>query len=403
MAISSHHRKLVQHHLTRLSPQGQEAYRAVKKRTSRLQKNAGDRYIQVADAVDKLLLEGKLESAKDAEGESLVKNLADLCGNKDIPKTYRNDTIGWTITHLTYPETSLNQVDSKGTCTATVLAYDLAQENGAEFTRLVDGLMSRQRAVTLANGEVMKRAVSSVQGNISTGTPVSSMLQASFMDFAVPEDVYRIRKDEFEGTQDTGLAPEALKRLYEAVENRRLETRPVSGEEMRVLLGSVDDSIPVCLRWSEREKTDESSVETAEKEPEHSYHMVLVKAQDENWVEFRNPWGPTKSKQLSEFGRQILDNGHERFPRAEFYKRLNYAVIPEGWAMTADQERNWSIKAPLPTGRPIEREAPQAPEPESSLDRTLAQQEAIIAGPLPPPVESPKEKGILASILGLFA
>ena len=391
MAISSHHRKLVQHHLTRLSPQGQEAYRAVKKRTSRLQKNAGDRYIQVADAVDKLLLEGKLESAKDAEGESLIKNLADLCGNKDIPKTYRNDTIGWTITHLSYPETSLNQVDGKGTCTATVLAYDLAQENGAEFTRLVDGLMSRQRAVALANGEVMKRAVSSVQGSISTGTPVSSMLQASFMDFAVPGDVYRINKDQFEGTKDTGLAPDPVKRLYQAVENRPLETRSVSSEEMRVLLGSVDDSIPVCMRWSEQDEDD------------HSYHMVLVKAQDENWVEFRNPWGPTKSEQLSEFGRQILDNGHERFPQEEFYKRLNYAVIPEGWAMTADQERNSSIKAPSPTGRPIEREAPQAPEPESSLDRPLAQQEAIIAGPLPPPVESPKEKGILASILGLFA
>ena len=359
--------------------------------------------MQVADAVDKLLLDGKLESAKDAEGESLIKNLADLCLNQDIPKTYRNDTIGWTITHLTYPETSLNQVDNKGTCTATVLAYDLAQENGAEFTRLVDGLMSKRREVTLAGGEVMKRAVSSVQGSISTGTPVSSMLQASFMNFAVPEDVYRIEKDIFEGTEDTGLAPEPLKRLYQAVENRRLETRSVSGDEMRVLLGSVDDSIPVCLRWSERKKDDQESGESGDDKPKRSYHMILVKAQDENWVEFRNPWGPTKSEQLSEFGREILDNGHERFPREEFYKRLNYAVIPEGWTMTADQARNDSIKAPSPAGRPIEREVSQAPDPEVSPNLPLAQPEAIIAGPLPSPVESPKEKGIMASILGLFA
>ena len=324
-------KKIVQQHLTQLSPDGRESYDAVKKRTGRLQKHNGKEYVQISDAVDKLLVDGLLESHRDSEGESLVKNLHDLCYNKQIPKSHRNNMIGWTITHLAYPEDSLNQVDGKGTCTAAVLSYDLAQENGAEFARLVEGLASKSRKVTLANGDILERAVGSVEGSFSKGTPVARMLQASFMNYADPDQTYRIKIDEFENSKDTGLHKEPLERLYEAVENRDLELRKVDGPELEALLETVDDSIPVCLRWSE--------TETEDKEKKHGHHMVLVKALDDDWVEFRNPWGPTESKELSEYGREILDNGHERFPRNEFFDRLTYAVIPEGWELPKEESK----------------------------------------------------------------
>lgn len=410
MTIQPNHlnTKIVQQHLTKLSPEGRESYDAVKKRVKRLQKHTGKEYVQISEAVDKLLIEDRLESIPDAEGETLIKNLRDLCQNPNIPKSHRNNAIGWTITHLAHPEDSLTQVEGKGTCTASVLAYDLAQENGAEFARLVEGLASKDRQVTLANGELLKRAVGSVEGKFSIGTPIERMLQASFMDFAEPDQEYSLKKGVFSEDGDAGLGRAALKRLYGAVENRELELRKLTPEEMRVALATADNSLPVCLRWTEEtpeepeeaedskdsKETKDEMTDDKPKKAVHSYHMVLVKAQDENWVEFRNPWGPTKSKALAEFGREILDNGHERFPLKEFYDRLDYVVIPDGWTMAPSLAKDPSIKAPTPTGKPIPEEpeeTEEATEPEEPLLLLPAPEPILL---LAPPAPTPKPEPI---------
>lgn len=384
MAIPPFDKKIVRQRLTTLSPAAKKCYQRVQKRTRRLQKHNGEDYVRIPDAVDKLLIDGRLESSLDAEGESLIKNLADLCDDREIPRSHQNDVIGWTVTHLAYPSQSFTQVKGVGTCAPTVLAYDLAEEKPAEFVRLVNGLASKDRQVTLADGQVMERAVGSIEGRLSSGTPVARMLQGSFMNFAGPGEEYRIQEGKFEDSEETGLAADFVEKLFEAVENRELDIRTsFSAEEMRVALATVDDSLPVVVRWTKEKKDGEIT---------HAYHMVLVKAQDDQYVEFRNPWGKTADHALADSGREILDNGNERLPRKEFYERLNYAVVPQGWKMTRKQAADPSLVAPVPSGKPL---PPQADEVES---RPVAEKEA----PAPIPSEREEEKGFWARVLDFF-
>ncbi|MCA9797533.1 MAG: hypothetical protein KC910_37230, partial [Candidatus Eremiobacteraeota bacterium] len=265
------------------------------------------------------------ESALDSEGETLLKNLHDLLQDDQIGKSLRNEVVGWTITHLAYPERSFAQVPHKGTCAATVVAMDQIEENPAELVRIIEGLAAKPRQVKLSNGEVLERGVGATAYASGTGSPVEKMIQASFMDFARPEQEYTLSEDSFSDDKaDTGLWPAQVERLVEAVTGEPVELRKLEDWEFQQLLDRVDQTVPTTLQWGEQKDTK---------------HMVLATGVDKDFVYYRNPWGErSDDDSLKDQGRERLQEGRERMPRRLFLERLDYAVQPEGWRGTPEKQ-----------------------------------------------------------------
>lgn len=307
-----------------LSPAGRDNLDQVFKKTSRLSKYVAPHTYAVSDSLAKLLQDGRLESKTDSEGETLLKNLQDLVDNPKLGKQRKNEIFGWTATHLAFPDETFAQVPGKGTCAPTTIAVDLLQDNPAEFVRLVDGLADKERQVTLANGDPLKRAVRSFSDDSGSGSPVAKILQASFMDYARPDEQYRISSDSFAKEDDTGLLPDQVERLTEALHCNDVELRRLASGELAYALQEVDQTLPSTIRWS-----DDSRAEEGSEEKKHSYHMVLLTGCDSQYVYYRNPWGYYSDEYQGPACREVLENGSERIPLKEFLERQEYVVVPK--------------------------------------------------------------------------
>lgn len=142
--------------LAKLSPQDATRYRSVAARVEQ----AGDQVARLA--LQKLLLAGDLPGAKDLQrGHTTLSAFENLLtasfgahATGGLPtETYRNRLLCDSIQEIAQPA-SMAQRD-RGTCAATVVEMKLAQEQPAEFLRLVTGLAGPNKGVTLANGETL--------------------------------------------------------------------------------------------------------------------------------------------------------------------------------------------------------------------------------------------------------
>lgn len=343
---------------SKLSPQGQEAFLDVRKKTSRLVRTHDGAKYRVSDSLQRLLDDGKLEQTIDTEGDTLIKNLQDMVNSDQIGKTFKNEVIGWTATHLAYPEETFSQLAGKGTCAAATIAYESLVEESSEFVRIVDGLVSKERKVTLASGETLKRATRSLKDPYDRNSPVECIVQGSFMDFARPEIKYDIRDDEFGDSGDTGLYPNQVKRLASAVKNQDLKTdETMSIGSLKALLESPDGDTPAVVRWSE-EKNKDGQIK-------HAHHMILITDVDDKVVHFRNPWGPDTTGKDIPPNTETLENGHQTIPHKDFKERLTYVVAPKDFKVIAELEESPSPSPlwPKTPAKPLEPVKPKPPTP----------------------------------------
>lgn len=310
----------IERQLAKLTPDQAQMFGDLYQSTRRLEKWRGAERFGAKQALERLLINGTLTRKPDSQGHTLLENLVEMQTDPSIGKTYRRDLMGWTLAHLAFPKQSFNQVPDKGTCAPTVLAYDLALDAPAEFVRLVDGLAGSERAVAMANGELLERAAGTLQNGSRDGSPVERMLQASFMGFARPDDRYSLAEDAFQAGQDTGLEPTQVVRLVGALTGHPVETRAIDLHGLRALLKATNGRAPVVLRWS------------SDPEGKHSYHMVMATAVSAEHVYYRNPWGNRGDEDGTPDGaREVFKNGFERMTLGEFEGRLAWAVLPAGW------------------------------------------------------------------------
>ncbi len=352
----------IQRQLRKLSPSQAEAFGQLYSSTRRLEKWRGADRFAASDALERLLIDGRLTRNVDSQGDTLLDNLVDLQRNESIGKTYRRDLVGWTLAHVAFPKKSFDQVPEKGTCAPTVLFYDMALEAPAEFVRVVDDLASDKREVMLANGEVMKRAAGTLQNGSREGSPVERMLQASLMGFARPEDGYSLADDAFRQGENTGLLPEQVIRAVSALTGREARAEVIGLDALRQLVKATNGRAPVVIRWDD------------DPDGKHNYHMVMVTALSDQHVYYRNPWGRRmQDEQGQPIGRQVFKNGFERMELDRFEKRLEWAVVPADFEFVPQIE---------PEPRPAEPVLPARPEPPKGFFGRLW--DSLFKPPAPP-------------------
>ena len=306
-----------------LSLDSVKKYRAVLNAVRGGNKIASGETYSPTKALTSLKEAGRLEPQRDSEGETLLDNLHDL--SSAAKDTERRELLNWSLIHLAHPDETFHQLESKTTCVPTTLAYDLMVENPAEFVRLVDGLSSPKGEVTLANGDVLSDPGFHDETPDSGGSPIEKLLQASLMNFGKPELTYNLNDDKFGDDPSAGLLAGEVEKLVDAITGKDHDWFVPTLAEFEKSLKSTDNTIPTVLKWDEpAEETEDGGGETI-----HSHHMVLATDIDEDFVYIRNPWGTRLANdQHLDVGREVLEDGMERFPKDKFYELMTYAVLP---------------------------------------------------------------------------
>ena len=340
-----------------LSPDSLTKYQAVRKSAGNEGKVAsGDTYSPALSLKD-LKESGRLESHQDSEGETLLENLHDLCSDTSTDTgSKREELLRWSLIHLAHPGKTFHQLESKTTCVPTTLAYDLMVENPAEFVRLVDGLSSPNGEVALANGDILSDPGFHDETPDSGGSPIEKLLQASLMNFGKPDLTYSLNDDKFGDTPSVGLLADEVESLVDAVTGKDHDWFVPSLSEFEKSLKTTDSTIPTVLMW---DGPAEEGQKTEDGETIHSHHMVLATDIDEDFVYIRNPWGTRLANdQHLDVGREILEDGRERFPKDKFYELMTYAVLP-----TAEAAKE--IRAERGLVAPEDEVTSTTPEPKS--------------------------------------
>lgn len=200
----------------------------------------------------------------------------------------RRTLIATALRELADPE-RIAQGD-RHTCAAAVVQAKLAQDDPAEYLRLVAGLASPSGQVTLANGETMRRPPDWRPGGGRLLT--SDLMQPAFMQYATGS---------YDMATDTRATAEGRgKGLYAAEQSRLLSA--VSGVERATVFGNdpaVLDAmhralaqghgVPVVIRIRAR---DTGALKG---------HSVLVEAMRDGQVTFLDPNGKRRTVSLDAF------------------------------------------------------------------------------------------------------
>ncbi len=284
--------------LEKLSPQERAQYQSV---MSELEQQ-DDPKAQLA--LQKLLFEGKLPGAEDAQGGgTLLENLAGLANPCGVPLAEgvdRRELLADVVREVAVPSAIAQH--QRGTCAATVVGIHLADESPAEYVRLMTGLASPSGEVELANGDVITREEGTI-GDDGSGRSLSQrLIEPAFMEYANGADLdYDNASDEHRDEDGnkvhTGLYSSQVDRLLEGVFDHRFENRDgINTEEEREeawdeLVDEVENEgreVEVGVRWGT------------------GGHKLLVTdisqdASGQEFVTYVNPWGKTETLPKEEF------------------------------------------------------------------------------------------------------
>ena len=154
--------------LDKLSPRDRARYHSVKKALMEAGEGRPHGDPVGALALQTMLLEGKLPGEKAIGGkDTLLTSLSRLNQQELAPGIDRQQLLADVVQEVAVPEAIAQR--NRGTCVPTSIEIQLAQQNPAEYVRLIAGLASPTGEVTTVGGDVLKREV----GVIDDGTPRS--------------------------------------------------------------------------------------------------------------------------------------------------------------------------------------------------------------------------------------
>lgn len=208
------------------------------------------------------------------------------------PGIDRRALIGAALAELADPE-RVSQ-GSRQTCAAAVVQAKLAQDDPAEYLRLLSGLAAPAGEVTLASGEVLTRDPN--WRPASGRSPTGDLLQPAFMQFATGS--YDSRTD----TRAVGAG--RAQGLYAAEQARLLGA--ITGMETATVFGNG----PQVLDALQRAITGGRSVPVVLVGPpdakgRRTAHDVLVERIQDGRVTFVDPAGKRRSMRLEAFSAML--------------------------------------------------------------------------------------------------
>ncbi|MFH1811906.1 MAG: hypothetical protein ABIJ09_24420 [Pseudomonadota bacterium] len=158
---------------------------------------------------------------RDSSGKTLQSNLQQLA--RDQPPSVVN-----AILQEVAEPTQINQ-GSHETCSTASMQYLLCQNNPAEYVRVMNGLMSKDGRVTMANGDELRCVPDSLTPDKSTDRSASErVFQAAMMDYSNGSNDYSNRADAHARTPGgrytrQGLHADEVKRGLEALTGKTVD------------------------------------------------------------------------------------------------------------------------------------------------------------------------------------
>jgi hypothetical protein len=290
--------------LKKLSAAEQNQYKTV-----RAQLNA-DPVAQLA--LQTMLLEGKLPGAKELGGDkkdTTLSNLNVLATQELAPGIDRAQLVADVTQELAVPE-GISQ-GYKGTCAPTTLEIQLAQNNPAEYVRLITGLSSKEGTIVTVRGDTLKREDDWNHASGTDRTLSQQLLAPALMELANGTDNYDNSEDEnqrnyrlFSIGDGSGLSVEQVDRALESLYGKDFTFSNVNSDKDRK--GAMDllqaetkagRSVTVALDWGK------------------GSHKVLVTGFEMRGgvehVRYINPWGQVEVLPRKEFETRLKNLNYD--------------------------------------------------------------------------------------------
>jgi hypothetical protein len=267
------------------------------------------------EALQKLLLDGRLTAKKDLAGQGdLLDHLTRLANQPLVAGIDRTELVTCLIEELEHP--TKTQQEYRGTCVATTATILASRKNPAEVARLVADLARPEGTATLANGDAVTRSATWANPDDGDRTPSVRLLQPALMDYGnfflrydndrdmhtlAERSVWDKLKDGLDSLRRKVAMPGGLEgwgsnRILEALTGENFTTvhtvtrlnRNSAWKRVEAAL-TAGQSVPVGLMW------------------EGGGHKVLFDRIEGNHVYYTNPWGISERMTIAEAKTNLMD------------------------------------------------------------------------------------------------
>jgi hypothetical protein len=294
--------QLVNQKLESLTPEQRNAYTQVMGQVMTIFP-AGDPV--AALALQKLLLSNKLtEGTSLKDGKTVLDGLLQVATGPVGEGFSRQQLLANLIQEIATPEAICQ--GTKGTCTVTTVAIQLARDNPAEYVRLVAGLASPSGEVLTAGGRTL-HAERDALGATDGRTNVQELLAPALMEYAYPRLDYRNEGDDGHYRGDTlvkrGLNSQGLDRVLEAIYGE-------SFVQQDVRKGLLKRRPDVVMKKIEEQLAQGKEVLLGLKWGDSAHKVLVTGTENVNGTEYLlyiNPWGREERVPKDELLTRLID------------------------------------------------------------------------------------------------
>lgn len=238
---------------------------------------------QAQQDLAKLKADGKLTPEVQAQLDKLASQ--PLAAGID-----RKELLASALRNLADP-TSISQ-GGRNTCAAASAQIMLAQENPADYLKMIGGLASPEGKATLANGDTIQRDPS--WNNDPNRSVVDNLMQPAFMQYATGGG--------YDNTTDTRLDG-AGQGLY-ADEEAKL-TNAVIGGNAGTVFGNSDQVMNELAKATAKGLPVTAVVQGTDANGKPYVHSVVVESVKDGKVTYIDPHGERKTISQAEFQKQV--------------------------------------------------------------------------------------------------
>ncbi|MFN3430485.1 MAG: hypothetical protein ACK46X_11065 [Candidatus Sericytochromatia bacterium] len=267
------------------------------------------------EALQKLLLDGRLTAKKDLTGQGdLLHHLSRLADQPLVSGVDRTELVTCLIEELEQP--TKTQQEYRGTCVATTATILASRKNPAEVARLVADLARPEGTAQMANGDTLTRSATWANADDGNRTPSVRLLQPALMDYGnfflrydndrdmhtlSQRSVWESLKDGVDRLRRKVALPGGLEgwgsnRVLEALTGENFTTvhtvtrlnRNSAWNRVEAAL-KAGHSVPVGLMW------------------EGGGHKVLFDRIEGDHVYYTNPWGISERMAIAEAKTNLMD------------------------------------------------------------------------------------------------
>lgn len=293
--------------------------------------------------------------------KNLLDHLDTVASQKLAPEFNgrRGELLGRLVQETGRPSLTINQ-GNVGTCASTTIQMHLLQHSPAEYARIIGGLSSPERSVTLADGSKMDAAQNQANRFLKSGPDprnvTERMFQGAVQQYGdrMPENMggrgvnY---KYDANNPSNVGMWDHQTGKVMKSLYNRDFAYQPQGANGSRGIVGAESDPKKqdkmrndlyndVNREISSRQGPVATHLVWGGTDPSgnpHGLHEVLVEKIEGGRVYFRNPWGSKRSQgdgytdgtDMTSPARRVEDSreGLESMKEEDFRKLLNGATI----------------------------------------------------------------------------